>query len=399
MFLFVLLCNKNLVMIWYSKQSIDKKDVQSVVRVMRSDYLTQGNCIKKFEKKICSFTNSRYAVALSNASAALHIACLAINLKKGDILWTVPNTFVASASCALHCKAKVNFVDIDKYTQNIDLKKFEEKLILSKKNKSLPKVVVPVHFAGQPTPQKEIFKLSKRFGFKIIEDASHSLGARNGKEKVGSCKWSDMTIFSFHPVKPMTTAEGGVITTNNKKYREALGMLRNNGITKDHKKLKIKTSWYYEQQMLGFNYRMNEIQAALGLSQLSKLKKFNSFRNSVAKKYCKKLKLLPLNLPKIQKNYYSTYHLFCITLKLDKIKYSYDDIFKKLRKKGIGVVLHYLPVHLHPIFKKLGFKKGQYPVAENHAKTALSLPMFYGITDSQIEYVVKNLKKILLSKN
>jgi len=385
-------------MIWYSQQSIDKNDIKSVVNVMKSKYLTQGNYVKNFERKICHFTSAKYAVALSNASAALHIACITLNLKKNDTLWTVPNTFVASASCALHCGAKVSFVDIDRETQNIDINKLEKKLIISKKNKTLPKVLVPVHFAGQPTPQKEIFKLSRKYGFKIIEDASHSLGAKNGREKVGSCKWSDMTVFSFHPVKPMTSAEGGIVTTNNKNYFESLGMLRNNGITKDPKKLKIKTDWYYEQQKLGFNYRMNEIQAALGLSQLRKLNKFNRFRNKVANKYYKKLATLPLNLPKIRKNFYSTYHLFCITLDLKKIKLPYNLIFSKLRKKGVGVVLHYLPVHLHPIFKKLGFKKGQYPVAERHAKTALSLPMFYGMTNSQIEYVVRTLKKVLFNK-
>lgn len=385
-------------MIWYSQQSIDKNDIRSVVNVMKSKYLTQGNYVKNFEKKICHFTGSKYAVALSNASAALHIACIALNLKKNDTLWTVPNTFVASASCALHCGAKVNFVDIDRETQNIDINKLEKNLIISKKNKTLPKILVPVHFAGQATPQKEIFKLSKKYGFKIIEDASHSLGAKNGREKVGSCKWSDMTVFSFHPVKPMTSAEGGIVTTNNKNYFESLSMLRNNGITKDPKKLRIKTEWYYEQQKLGFNYRMNEIQAALGLSQLRKLNKFNKFRNRVANKYYKKLAKLPLNLPKIRKNFYSTYHLFCITLDLKKIKLPYNLIFSKLRKKGVGVVLHYLPVHLHPIFKKLGFKNGQYPVAERHAKTALSLPMFYGMTNSQIEYVVRTLKKVLLNK-
>ena len=258
-------------MIWYSQQSIDNNDIKSVVNVMKSKYLTQGNYIKKFEKKICHFTRAKYAVALSNASAALHIACITLNLKKNDTLWTVPNTFVASASCALHCGAKVSFVDIDRETHNIDINKLEKKLIISKKNKTLPKVLVPVHFAGQPTHQKEIFKLSRKYGFKIIEDASHSLGAKNGREKVGSCKWSDMTVFSFHPVKPMTSAEGGIVTTNNKNYFESLGMLRNNGITKDPKKLKIKTDWYYEQHLLGYNFRLNELQAALGINQMKRL--------------------------------------------------------------------------------------------------------------------------------
>ena len=272
-------------------------------------------------------------MAVSSASAGLHISCLALNLGKNDILWTVPNTFIASASCGLHCGAKVDFVDIDKKTKNISIEKLIEKLEISKKKNLLPKILVPVHFAGQPTLQEKIFDLSKKYNFKIIEDASHSLGSIRLKNKVGNCKWSNLTVFSFHPVKPITTAEGGIITTNDKKYYEDLKVLRNHGILRDPRKLKIKSHWYYEQIKLGFNYRMNEIQAALGISQLKKLNLFNNFRNKAANFYLKHLKDLPIDLPTIDKANSSSYHLFVINFDETKIKQTYNNIFKKLRKK------------------------------------------------------------------
>ena len=286
-------------------------------------------------KKISRYVGSKYAVAVSSASAGLHISCLALNLGKNDILWTVPNTFIASASCGLHCGAKVDFVDIDKKTKNISIEKLIEKLEISKKN-LLPKILVPVHFAGQPTLQEKIFDLSKKYNFKIIEDASHSLGSIRLKNKVGNCKWSNLTVFSFHPVKPITTAEGGIITTNDKKYYEDLKVLRNHGILRDPRKLKIKSHWYYEQIKLGFNYRMNEIQAALGISQLKKLNLFNNFRNKAANFYLKHLKDLPIDLPTIDKANSSSYHLFVINFDETKIKQTYNNIFKKLRKKKLG---------------------------------------------------------------
>jgi UDP-4-amino-4,6-dideoxy-N-acetyl-beta-L-altrosamine transaminase len=386
-------------MIPYSKQSIANDDIKSVVKVLKSKILTQGKEVVKFEKKIANFVGSKYSVAVSSASAALHLSCLALELKKDQILWTVPNTFIASASCALHCQAKVDFVDIDDATSNISIEKLKIKLISAKKKNSLPNIIVPVHFAGQPTNQKEIYKLSKKYNFKIIEDASHSLGALHYKERVGSCKWSNLTVFSFHPVKPITTAEGGIITTNNKKYYEKLIKLRNHGISRNYNQLKIKSNWYYEQQLLGFNYRMNEIQAALGISQLKKIKKFNTCRNKVANFYFKQLKYLPINLPLIEKENYCSFHLFVIKVDRGVIKKSYDTIYKDLIAKGLGVNLHYLPVHLHPVFKKLGFKKGDFPVSEKHASSAFSIPVFYNLKDQEQKKIVKILKQTFSKRN
>ncbi len=378
-------------MIPYSKQFISSSDIKNVNRVLRSKYLTQGEVIQNFEKKISKFVNSKFSVAVSSASAALHLSCLALNLKKGKILWTVPNTFVASATCALHCDSTVDFVDINEETSNLCIKKLKRKLELSKKKNCLPDILIPVHFAGQPTDQKEIFSLSKKYGFKIIEDASHSLGSKHLGEKVGSCKWSDLSVFSFHPVKPITTAEGGIITTNDKKIYNKLIELRNLGISRDYKKLKIKSKWYYELKSLGFNYRMNEIQASLGLSQLKSIKKFNKFRNKIAKSYFKNLRETSLLLPKIEKTNYCSFHLFVVKFKKN---INYDDVYKRLLRKKIGVNLHYLPVHLHPLFKKKGFKKGDFPTSEKHAQTALSIPIFYNMKNNEINRVIKVLKQV-----
>lgn len=378
-------------MIPYSKQFISKEDIKNVNKVLQSKFLTQGKVIQNFEKKISRFVNSKFAVAVSSASAALHLSCLALNLRKGKTLWTVPNTFVASATCALHCGAKVDFVDIDENTSNLCIEKLKRKLEISKKKNCLPDILIPVHFAGQPTNQKEIFGLSKKYRFKIIEDASHSLGSRHLEEKVGSCRWSDLTVFSFHPVKPITTAEGGIITTNNKKLFNNLIELRNLGISRDYKKLKVKSKWYYELKSLGFNYRMNEIQASLGISQLKKINKFNKFRNKIAKIYFKNLKETSLLLPKIEETNYSSFHLFVVKFKK---KMNYDKIYKKLINKKIGVNLHYLPVHLHPLFKKMGFRKGNFPISEKHAQRAFSIPIFYNMKNIDIMRVVRVLREI-----
>lgn len=378
-------------MIPYSKQFISKEDIKNVNKVLQSKFLTQGKVIQDFEKKISRFVNSKFAVAVSSASAALHLSCLALNLRKGKTLWTVPNTFVASATCALHCGAKVDFVDIDENTSNLCIEKLKRKLEISKKKNCLPDILIPVHFAGQPTNQKEIFALSKKYRFKIIEDASHSLGSRHLKEKVGSCRWSDLTVFSFHPVKPITTAEGGIITTNNKKLFNKLNELRNLGISRDYKKLKVKSKWYYELKSLGFNYRMNEIQASLGISQLKRINNFNKFRNKIAKIYFKNLKETSLLLPKIEETNYSSFHLFVVKFKK---KMNYDKIYKKLINKKIGVNLHYLPVHLHPLFKKMGFRKGNFPISEKHAQRAFSIPIFYNMKNIDIMRVVRVLREI-----
>jgi UDP-4-amino-4,6-dideoxy-N-acetyl-beta-L-altrosamine transaminase len=381
----------------YNRQFIDKDDIKAVTKVLKSDFLTQGPSVNIFEKNISKFVGSKYAVAVNSASAGLHLSCLALGLKKNDILWTVPNTFVSSASCGLHCGAKIDFVDIDEQTNNISIDKLKIKLKKKKKENKLPKILVSVHFSGQPTLQDEIFKLSIKYNFKVIEDASHSLGASYKNTKVGNCKWSDLTVFSFHPVKTITSAEGGVITTNKKSHYELLMKLRTHGITKklDDLEIKINSKWYYEQQYLGFNYRMNDMQAALGNSQLKKIKKFIKYRNNIANFYFKKLKNFNIDLPYIEKKSNSTFHLFVVKLKTNKLKKRYDQIFKKIISNGIGINLHYLPLHLHPLFKKKGFKKGDFPISEDYAKKAISIPIFYGLSKKKLEKVVQVLKQTI----
>ena len=383
-------------MISYSKQFISNKDIEAVKKVLKSDYLTQGSKVPIFEEKIRKYVGAKYATAVSSASAALHLSCIALGLKKNDFLWTVPNTFVASATCGLHCSAKIDFVDINEDDHNISIDELEKKLKIAKKKRKLPKVLVAVHFSGLPVNQKKIHILSKQYGFKILEDASHALGAKYKKEKVGSCKWSDMTVFSFHPVKPITTAEGGIITTNNKKYFEQVAKLRTHGITKNLNDLKkkINKKWYYEFQNLGFNYRMSEIHAALGISQLDKLNKFLIKRNKLALRYFKKLKVSNFILPAMDKDKYSTFHLFVIKIDFNKIKLTYDRVFNKLISHGLHVNLHYLPVHLHPYFKKLGFKNGDFPVSEKYSKCAISIPIYYQMSNKTQDKIINLLKKI-----
>ncbi len=372
-------------MIPYSTQKIDKKDIKEVIKTLKSPFLTQGPKVTQFEKVISSSVNAKYAAATNSATSALHISCMALGFKKGDILWTTPNTFVASSNCALHLGGKVDFVDIDYLTGNIDLRLLEKKLIHAKKKGKLPKILVPVHFAGFPTEQDKIFRLSKKYKFKIIEDASHSLGAKYKNEKVGSCKWSDISIFSFHPVKIITTLEGGVAVTNNKLIYDKLKLFLNHGITKNQKKFKFKNKklWYYEQQLLGLNFRMTDVSAALGLSQLKKLKSFVAVRNKIARNYNKHLSQKYLYIPKIEKNVLSSFHLYVIKVKNEYLKY-HEKLFNYLRKNKINVNLHYIPVHLHPYYRKLGFKKGDFKESEKHAQTSISIPIFPGLKLRQI---------------
>ncbi len=379
-------------MIPYSRQSIDTQDKKSVLKVLNSNFLTQGPKVEEFEKKINKFSGSKYAVAANSGSSALHIACLALDIKKGDLVWTVPNTFVASANCAINCGAKIDLVDIDKDTFNISIESLEKKLIEAKKRKNIPKVLIPVHLGGQPTQQRKIWKLSKKYGFKILEDASHSIGAKHHGIKVGSCKWSHITVFSFHPVKIITTAEGGVATTNSKSLEKKMRIFRDNGILRSLK------NWRYKQIAPGFNYRMSDISAAIGISQLKKIKKFLKRRNEIAKYYKKLLKDLPIKVQKILPENYSSYHLFIIQLDLNHFKFSYNKIFKLLRKKKYYVNLHYMPIHLSPYFKKIGFRKGQYPVSEKYGKTALSIPIYFGLRLNEIKKFIKVLKGTIENK-
>ena len=384
-------------MIPYSRQQIDNKDIKSINKVLKSNFITQGSQINIFEKKICIKVDSKYGVAVNSATSALHISCLALGLKKKEYLWTVPNTFIASANCGLYCGARIDFVDIDEDTFNISIEKLKKKLILAKKNKKIPKIIVAVDFGGNPYDHKTLYELSKKYKFKMITDASHSLGSRYKNYKVGNCKWSDITVFSFHPVKPITTAEGGIAVTNNKILYDKLKILRNHGISRDVKKYKKKINhkWYYEQIDLGFNYRMNELQAALGISQLKKLDSFNLKRTKIAKIYKKKLKNLPIKFQKIDKNNFTSYHLFVILFPKSVIrKKIYNEIFNYFLKNKIDINLHYLPIHLHPFFRLKGFKDRMYLVSEEYSKRAISLPIFPSLTFQNQNKVIKIIKKV-----
>ncbi len=378
-------------MIPYSTQKVNKSDIQEVIKTLKSPFLTQGPKVSQFEKALAKKVNAKYVAVTNSATSALHISCMALGFKKNDILWTTPNTFVATSNCALHLGGKIDFVDIDYLTGNIDLNLLEKKLINARKKNKLPKILIPVHFSGLPTEQDKIYKLSKKFKFKIIEDASHSLGAKYHNEKVGSCKWSDISIFSFHPVKIITTFEGGAASTNNKLIYEKLKLFLNHGITKDKKKFKIKKNkdWYYEQQLLGLNYRMTDVAASMGLSQLKKLNEFVKKRNVIAKKYEKLLNGKYLYIPKIPKKILSSFHLYVVKIK-DSYSKHHESLFNYLRKKKINVNLHYIPVHLHPYYRKLGFKIGDFRKSEKHAETSISIPIFPGLKNKEI-LIISNL--------
>ncbi len=377
-------------MIPYSKQTLDKKDIKAVVKTLKSPFLTQGPLIQKFEKIISNKVGAKYSAVVNSATSALHVSCMALDFKKDDILWTTPNTFVASSNCALHLGGKVDFVDIDYKTGNMSVEKLEKKLYFSKKKNLLPKIVVPVHFAGNPTEQDQIFKLSKKYKFKIIEDASHSLGAKYKLEKVGSCRWSDITVFSFHPVKIITTFEGGAAITNNLRVFKKLKLFSNHGITKSKKDFVFnkRIKWHYEQQLLGLNYRMTDVAASIGISQMRKLNKFVSFRNKIAKNYEKLLDKRYLILPEIRKDILSSFHLYVVKVK-DKYSFLHEKLFNHLRNKKINVNLHYIPVHLHPYYRKIGFKPGNFKNSEKHAKTAISIPIFPNLSSKKQIYISK----------
>tara|TARA_Y100000590_G_scaffold86212_1_gene96533 strand:+ start:8160 stop:9329 length:1170 start_codon:yes stop_codon:yes gene_type:complete len=377
----------------YSTQTISQNDILNVSKVLRSEFLTQGPKVIEFEKKIRLLTKSKYSLVTNSASSALLLACKALSLKPGDLFWTVPNSFVATANCGILCGFKVDFVDIDPSTWNISLENLEKKLELAKKNKKLPKLIIVVHLAGLPINPVKLKKLSTKYKFKIIEDASHSFGGRYYSKKVGCSKWSDITVFSFHPVKIITTGEGGCCTTNQKEYYENLKKLRNNGIIKESKNFKFRNlgPWYYEQQSIGYNFRMNDIQAALGISQLKRLNNFLKKRNEIAKFYNFELKNLPLEFQKVEKGLYSTYHLFIIKLD-NKYKNLHKNFFNYLRSKNIFVNLHYLPIHLQPFYRKLGFKKKQFPVSENYSETAISIPIYPSLKKKEQIKIIKLIK-------
>jgi len=381
----------------YGRQSISQDDIDAVIGVMKSDWLTQGPATEGFEKAVAGYCGANYAVAVNSATSALHIACLASGLSPGDTLWTSPNTFVASANCALYCGASVDFVDIDSLTCNLSSALLEKKLSDAQKNGTVPKVVVPVHFAGHPCEMAAIGELSKRYGFSVIEDASHAIGASYRGEPVGACTFSDMAVFSFHPVKIVTTGEGGMVLTNRKDLYEKLCRLRSHGITRDpsHMAAEPAGPWYYEQVELGYNYRMTDIQAALGTSQLQRLNEFVSRRNALAARYSEKLRDLPLQLPANHPDCYPAWHLYVVRLQLTHMTPSHREVFEALRSAGIQVNLHYIPVHMQPFYRARGFNIGDFPHAEQYCREAITLPLYYDLSEADQDYVIGQLRRIV----
>jgi UDP-4-amino-4,6-dideoxy-N-acetyl-beta-L-altrosamine transaminase len=386
-------------MIPYGRQDITQRDVDAVIAVLQSDFLTQGPAVPRFERAIADVVGSKHAVAVNSATSALHIACMALELGPGDVLWTVPNTFVASANCARYCGADVDFVDIDRLTWNMSVPALQLKLEQAEREGRLPKVVVPVHFGGQATEQREIWALARQYGFRVLEDASHAIGASRHGEPVGSCRWSDIAVFSFHPVKIITSGEGGAALTNDDILAERMAMYRSHSITRDANLFRYEESdpppWYYEQQALGFNYRLTDIHAALGVSQLERLAQYIERRNALARRYDERLQALPLRLPTVQAENVSAFHLYVVRLDCDACAKPHRQVFEELRERGVGVNLHYIPVHLQPYYRELGFSDGQFPEAEAHGCEAITLPLFPGMSDAMQDQVVTSLRQTL----
>lgn len=383
-------------MIPYSRQIIGKSDISAVNKTLKSNYLTQGPKKIEFEKLLSKTCSSKYSVTFNSATSALHIACLSLGVGKGDYVWTCTNSFVASANCALYCQANIDLVDINLQDFNMCMSDLEKKLIIAKKKKKLPKVIIPIHFGGLPPDLKIINKLKKKYKFKVIEDASHALGSKNENNITGNCKWADITVFSFHPVKIITTGEGGALTTNSRVIYNKIKVLTNNGVTKnfnDYKK-KINKKWYYEQHYLSLNFRMSDINAALGLSQAKKINFFVKKRNQIARNYNRAFSGLDMKLPKLFKDKYSSFHLYVI--KIDKS--SRNRLFDYLIEKKINVNLHYLPVHLQPLYENMKFKKTDLLNSEEHALTAISLPMFPDLKKNEQTKIIRVIK-LFFKKN
>ena len=381
-------------MIYYGHQHITNEDIEAVREVLTSDFLTQGPAIERFERSVAGYCGAAYAVAVTNATAALHIACQAAGLGKGDVLWTSPITFVASANCARYCGADVDFVDIDDATYNMSVDALEEKLRTAEK---LPKIVVPVHLAGQSCAMQRIWELSRAYGFTVIEDASHAVGGTYQEDKVGSCAYSDMTVFSFHPVKIVTTGEGGMVLTNRQELCDELQLYRSHGITRSPQRMTRPADgpWYYEQIALGHNYRMTDMQAALGTSQMEKLDAFVARRRQLVARYNEKLKGLPLRTPYCAPEADPSWHIYIARLDLDRVKKSKQEIFEEMHRRGIMLNLHYIPVHLQPYYRALGFTDGDFPVSEQYYREALTLPLYYDLTDAQQDTVIAALREVL----
>lgn len=393
-------------MIPYGRQDISQADIDAVVAVLRSDFLTQGPAVPRFEQAVASRVRARHAVAVNSATSALHLACLALDLGPGDLLWTVPTTFVASANCGRYCGADVDFVDIDRDTWNLSISSLRDKLARARVEGRLPKILVPVHLTGQPTDQEAIWELARDYGFRVIEDASHAIGAVRHGEPVGSCRWSDIAVFSFHPVKIITSGEGGMALTNDPELARRMEMLRSHGITRDRSKYigmgrdsdddsADPADWYYEQQTLGFNYRLIDIQAALGNSQLARLDYYIARRNDLARRYDQALHGLPLQLPTVQAGNLSAFHLYVVRLRRELTGKTHRQLFDFLRQQGIGVNLHYMPVHLQPYYQALGFARGQFSEAEAYGESAITLPLYPALDEGEQDRVVQALREFL----
>ena len=385
-------------MIPYGRHEIDALDIEAVVDALRSNFITQGSKVGEFEGSITNYVGAKFGVATNSATSALHLACMALGLGRDDWLWTSPISFVASANCGLYCGARIDFVDIDKKTITMCPIALEKKLVEAKRQNRLPKIVIPVHMGGQSCDMVEIHKLSKIYGFKIIEDASHAIGGHYNNSPVGCCRYSDVTVFSFHPVKIITTAEGGMAVTNNQEVAEKMALLRSHGVTRDEDKMPVSSDgpWFYQQIETGFNYRMNELQAALGISQFKRLNNIVLRRNNLANRYDKLLEKFPLSLPLRIEGTYSSFHLYIVRLKFDHIKIDKKQIFHSLKKKGIGANVHYIPIHTQPVFRSLGFVSGDFPQAEHYYSEAMSIPLFHSMTNEQQDLVVDALMSTLI---
>ena len=383
----------------YGRQNINQADIDAVVEVLRSDFLTQGPVVPEFEKAVAAYCHANHAVAVNSATSALHIACLALGVGKGDLVWTSPITFVASANCALYCGAEVDFVDIDPQTYNLSVDRLKEKLFHAEKAEKLPKVVIPVHLCGQPCDMEGIYALRQQYGFKIIEDASHAIGGRYKDEPVGNCHYSDITVFSFHPVKIITTGEGGMALTNDHQLAVQMRLLRSHGITTDtalrHSRPEHEL-WNYQQIDLGFNYRMTDIQAALGLSQMQRLDEFVAKRHNIAIRYDQLFSDYPVLTPWQHFDSYSSYHLYVIRLKFDKINQTQRQVYDALRASEILVNLHYIPVYRQPYYEQMGFVAGYSLEAEKYYSEAISIPIYPGLKDIDLNHISNILIKSLV---
>jgi UDP-4-amino-4,6-dideoxy-N-acetyl-beta-L-altrosamine transaminase len=381
-------------MIPYGKHLVDEDDIDAVVDVLRNQFLTQGSVVPQFEQALCDYTGAKHCVAVNSATSGLHVACLAAGVSVGDVVWTVPNSFVASANCALYCGASIDFVDVDPLTRNIDIDALHQKLLNAANLNRLPKALIVVHFSGLSCDMQSIRRLTQKYSIVLIEDAAHGLGGSYQQSKIGSCVYSDMAVLSFHPVKSITSAEGGAVLTNQSSLHEKLKLFTKHGVTKDPSQYQGESHgpWYYQQIELGYNYRLSDMQAALGLSQLKKLNVFIQKRSEIAKVYDKYLADLPLKLPVVQTQSQSAWHLYMIEL----TQHDRQDVYQQLHNKGVGVNVHYIPIHLQPFYQKMGFKQGDFPVSEHFYQNALTLPLFPSLTATEQTKVIDTLHEVLL---